>query len=93
MKEIIENGVFEQLSCSDPEDFVDLRRRLLADFILNTHGSIEHLANLQTMIDETIAMSGTPKNSLEHLAGLIDDRLQVIAQLSRTLAEEVKNYS
>lgn len=92
MREIFNEGVLDQLAVRDPAGFFHERRRLLADFMHESNGSIELLADLQQTIDQTIAVSGTPMHALDHLAGLIEDRLLIIARLSRELAVEVKNH-
>lgn len=85
------DGVLEQLAVRDPAGFVHERRRLLSDFMRSTDGSMELLADLQQTIDQTIALSGAPMHTLDHLAGLIDERLLILARLIRELAAEMNN--
>lgn len=91
MSGMLSEGALEQLAVRDPAAFVHERRRLLSDFMRRTDGSTELLADMQQTIDQTIALSGTPMRSLNHLAGLIDERLLIIARLSRELAAEINN--
>jgi len=91
MSGVLSEGALEQLAVRDPAGFVLERRRLLSDFMRSTNGSMELLADLQRTIDQTIALSGAPMHTLDHLAGLIEDRLLIIARLSRELAAEINN--
>ncbi|PKO38715.1 MAG: hypothetical protein CVU33_07695 [Betaproteobacteria bacterium HGW-Betaproteobacteria-6] len=88
---MLAEGELEQLAVRDPAGFVHERRRLLGDFMRGTDGSTELLADMQRTIDQTIALSGSPMRSLSHLADLIDERLLIIARLSRALAAEINH--
>lgn len=91
MSGVLSEGALEQLAVRDPAGFVHERRRLLSDFMRSTNGSIELLADLQRTIDQTIAMSGAPMHTLDNLADLIEERLLIIARLSRELAAEINS--
>jgi len=86
------DGALDRLVASDPAKFVHERRRLLAEFMSKSNGSVELLMDMQNTIDQTIAVSGSPLHAIEHLAGLIEDRLLMIGRLSRELALEVKKH-
>lgn len=91
MSGVLSEGALEQLAVRDPAGFVHERRRLLSDFMSSTNGSMELLTDLQRTIDQTIAMSGAPMHTLDNLADLIEERLLIVARLSRELAAEINN--
>lgn len=73
-----------------PANFVALRRRLIERVLHPEEGvAIAHLVELQQSIDQSLAVSATPRNRLNELHALLDERLEALAALTRRLEGEV----
>lgn len=68
-----------------PADFAALRRRLI-ERVLEPDGIAKaHLVELQQSIDQSLTVAAVPRNRLNHLHQLLDERLDALAALTRRL--------
>lgn len=81
-----------QLDADVPVDFVALRRRLIAHALRPNGVERRHLVDLQSTIDQTMALGGTPNNCLRQLGDMLDEHLDALLALTRRLDDEMARH-
>lgn len=84
------NGLFERLTQLAPDDaqgFVGLRRALIAELIEHPAMNAGDLTTLQREIDGRLATSLAPRQSIEVMMELLEERVAALRLLSEQLAK------
>lgn len=81
-------AVLNRLSPAEAEDFVRLRRQMIADLIELDPGRHAELAALQDEIECQRALAGAPQQAIARLLPLLEQRVGELQRLVMELARE-----
>lgn len=84
------NGHFERLTQLAPDDaqgFISLRRTLIAELIDHPAMNSGDLTTLQREIDVRLATSLAPRQSIDVMMELLEERVAALKHLAKKLAQ------